>query len=231
MNHWVLAGLILAFTNGSTPIAQTDRGQPVPRLSRTSTTTSGSAGADGCASLPAPWASQDIGTVGLAGSSCQANGVFTVSGAGANIFDVADSFHFAYQPLRGDGRIVARVTGEQNTNIYARAGVMIRQTLTPGSPHVMLNILPSGGVELMTREVNDKLTRYVTATSGQFPIWLQLARRGTTVLASLSNDGARWTPLATINISMTSDTFAGLVANSRDRKALNAATFDHVAVP
>jgi hypothetical protein len=36
--------------------------------------------------------------------------VFTVSGAGADIWGTADSFHFAYTALNGDGQIVARVT-------------------------------------------------------------------------------------------------------------------------
>ena len=42
------------------------------------------------------------------------------------------------QPLSGNGEIVARVTSIQNTNAYAKAGVMIRGALTAGSAHVIM---------------------------------------------------------------------------------------------
>ena len=39
------------------------------------------------------------------------------------------------QTLDGDGEIVARVTGLQNTHGWAKAGVMIREDLTGGGRH------------------------------------------------------------------------------------------------
>lgn len=50
---------------------------------------------------------------GVAGSATSANSVFTVSGAGAQIYGNADAFHLVYQPLSGDGTIVARVVSLQ----------------------------------------------------------------------------------------------------------------------
>ncbi len=58
-------------------------------------------------SLPTGWSHTDIGSVGLAGSASYTNGVFTDSGSGTQIFGTADSFHFAYQLLSGDGTLVA----------------------------------------------------------------------------------------------------------------------------
>src|SRR4029077_5861855 len=52
--------------------------------------------------LPSIWSDGDIGSTGLAGSAGYANGVFTVTGAGAQIYGTADAFHFVYQPLSGD---------------------------------------------------------------------------------------------------------------------------------
>ena len=59
------------------------------------------------------WTNQDIGAVGLAGSTSISNGVFTLTGAGADIWGTADAFHFTYQRLTGDGEIVARVATVQ----------------------------------------------------------------------------------------------------------------------
>ncbi len=64
--------------------------------------------------LPTIWSDGDIGSVGVAGSASYANGTFTVAGAGqGTMITAADGFHFVYQPLAGDGTIVARVVSVQ----------------------------------------------------------------------------------------------------------------------
>jgi len=65
--------------------------------------------------LPGPWQTLDIGAVGLPGSALYAAGQFTLKGAGANIWGAADAFRYVYQPFSGDGQIVARVNGIDNT--------------------------------------------------------------------------------------------------------------------
>jgi hypothetical protein len=57
-------------------------------------------------------------------------GTFTMTASGADIWAVngveADEFHFAYKTLSGAGSIIAKVNSIQNTNDWAKAGVMIR---------------------------------------------------------------------------------------------------------
>src|SRR5262249_51611526 len=79
--------------------------------------------------LPTPWLSSDIGAPALTGSAAYATGVFTVGAAGLDIWGAADQFRFVYQSLTGDGEIVAQVTALQPTDPWAKAGVMIRETL------------------------------------------------------------------------------------------------------
>ena len=86
------------------------------------------------ASLPAGWASADLGNVGGAGTSGYGpadGGTFTVIGSGADIWNTADEFQFASRTLTGDGQIVARLTAQQNTDFYAKAGLMVRGGLAP----------------------------------------------------------------------------------------------------
>jgi hypothetical protein len=64
--------------------------------------------------LPAGWGSGGIGMTDSANQASYSSGVFTVSGKGADIELYTDSFEFAYQPLVGDGSIVARLS--TNTN-------------------------------------------------------------------------------------------------------------------
>ena len=108
--------------------------------------------AAGVTVLPSPWVDADIGTTGAAGGATYAtSGVFTVKGAGADIWGTADAFNFVSQPFSGDGEVVARVTAVQNTSALAKAGVMIRGGLTAGAAHAMLDVKPGGGVEFMVR--------------------------------------------------------------------------------
>src|SRR5579862_4572319 len=88
--------------------------------------------ADAQTALPAPWQQMDIGDVGIAGSASQGpDGDFFINGAGSDIWGTADSFHFVYQPI-DDGQIDTDLTSLQNTNPFAKIGIMFRQTLDPG---------------------------------------------------------------------------------------------------
>ena len=78
-------------------------------------------------------------------------GAFTVSGSGADIWGTADAFQFVYQPLTGDGQIVARVTTVPNTDPWAKAGVMIREDLTAGARNAAVLVTPSNGVAFQRR--------------------------------------------------------------------------------
>src|SRR6202007_1212884 len=70
---------------------------------------------------PAPWIEQDIGAGGVAGSAAfSTGGMFTIKGSDADIWGNADAFHYVYQPLSGDGTIVARVATVQNVNAWTK---------------------------------------------------------------------------------------------------------------
>ena len=50
--------------------------------------------AAGAQSLPSGWSTTDIGAVGATGSASYSSGTFTVTGAGADIWNSADAFRF-----------------------------------------------------------------------------------------------------------------------------------------
>jgi RHS repeat-associated protein len=77
--------------------------------------------------LPSTWLDQDVGAVGITGSATYSDGTYTVNGAGGGITGTTDAFHFAYEPLSGDGTIVARVVSLSSVQY---AGVMIRNSLS-----------------------------------------------------------------------------------------------------
>ena len=191
-------------------------------VSALSTTTTGA--------LPSPWTSQDIGSVGLTGSATYSSGRFTITAAGADIYGTADSFRFAYQALPGDGQIVARVTGLQNTNSHAKAGVMLRSSLTAGAAHVILDLEPSGNIEFMRRSASGGSTTWLSGSTQAPPAWLRLARAGSTVTASVSADGTTWRVVGTKTLSMGANVYVGLAVTSHNTTMRNTATFDNVTV-
>ncbi len=181
------------------------------------------------AGLPAPWRNADIGSPSAKGSASHTNGVFTVLGAGSDIGEETDAFHFVYQPASGDCEIIARVTGVQNTSSSAKAGVMIRESLSSGSRFSMVALTPDKRIQWLRRtSTGDDAS--VTAVSGTFspPQWLRVVRSGSTFTAYRSSNGTSWTSIGSKSISMSSSAFIGLGVTSRSSSRLNTSTFDQV---
>ncbi len=104
------------------------------------------------AQLPGGWSSTDIGSPGLAGSSSYAAGTWTVRGSGADIWGTSDQFQFAYNnAVTNYSVIVARVTAQDNTHAWAKAGVMFRDSTAADSMFAMAVATPGNGVSFQWR--------------------------------------------------------------------------------
>jgi regulation of enolase protein 1 (concanavalin A-like superfamily) len=178
--------------------------------------------------LPTPWLDQDLGLVGTSGSATFANGVFTVKGAGSQIWGSADSFHFTYQSLSGDGTIVARVVSISPSS--ATPGIMIRDSLNLNAMSAFGAYFASNAY-LNYRTTTGGSTSQSSAAAGPLPYWLKLSRSGSTVSAFTSADGANWMPIGnpqTINMGQT--VYIGLALCSNNPSTLATATYDNVSV-
>jgi hypothetical protein len=178
--------------------------------------------------LPAPWQQQDIGAVNPPGSATASSGLFTVRGSGANIWGTTDAFHYVYQPLAQDGGLIVRVTSVQNTNTYAKGGIMLRASLTAGSPHVILDLRPTGQIEFMTRTAASGPTSYVSGAAQPTPAWLKLVRAGSTVTGYSSADGVQWALVGTTQAGFGGPAYIGMAVVSVAPGVLNTSTFDNV---
>jgi photosystem II stability/assembly factor-like uncharacterized protein len=187
--------------------------------------------------LPAGWTSADIGSPGSAGAAGESSGTWEVTGGGAGITGTSDQFRFAYQSLNGDGTIVAQVTGvplAAPTNNNARAGVMIRESLTSGSANAFVALTPGSvnGVVFSSRTTAGASTASTNFTNGVYPpYWVKLVRSGNQFTAYYSKDGSAWTQLgSTISINMAQNVYIGLAATASDSNHLNQATFRNVTI-
>jgi len=178
-----------------------------------------------------PWSSQDIGAVGVAGStSSPTAGSFTLQGAGADIWGTADAFQFVYQALTGDGQIVARVGSVQPTDGWAKAGVMIRESLLPGARNAALVVTPGNGISFQRRTQVNGISLY-NAVGGGAPRWVKLVRTGASLSAYSSLDGISWTLTGTETIALPTTVYVGLAVTSHTYGVLTTAVFDHLSVP
>ncbi|HXR06344.1 MAG TPA: beta-galactosidase GalA, partial [Candidatus Acidoferrum sp.] len=163
---------------------------------------------------PAPWLSADIGAVGLAGSATYCSGQFTVTGSGADIWGTGDAFQFVYVyvPVSTNCDIRARVDSIVNTSGNAKAAVMIRETLDPGSRHALADVEPSAGIELLWRTNTGSATTASVVGGQTAPNWVRLTRTNSSFSAFYSHDGNTWTQIgATVVIpNMAVSAYAGL---------------------
>ena len=189
-----------------------------------------SSGTSTAGPVPAPWASLDVGSTSIPGRDQFDNGVFHIQSAGANIWDAADSFRFVYQPLSGDGRIVARVESLGFTNAHAKAGVMIRESLNANSKNVVLDSQPDNTIEFNTRSSTAGTTVKLTGGTVNEPVYLRLDRAGSTISAFVSADGVNWTATGTTTLSTASTVYVGLAVCSHLTTKATSATIDHVTV-
>ena len=178
--------------------------------------------------LPAPWLHQDVGAVALAGNAAHLTGTFTVAGSGADIWNNADGFHFTYQPWTGNGEIVARVTGVGNTDPWAKAGVMFRETLTAGSRHAMMVITPGNGSAFQRRLTTDGVSTHTAGLVVAAPYWVKLTRTGDTFTGYVSNDGVAWTLVGTETMVLPAGGFIGLAVTAHNNTVLSTSTFTAV---
>ena len=74
------------------------------------------------------------------------NNAYTMSSSGTDIWNNGDQFRFAYKQLNGNGSITVRVDSIGNTNVWAKAGPMIRETLDTGSRNAYIAVTPGNGV-------------------------------------------------------------------------------------
>ena len=187
-------------------------------------------GAPGGGSLPSGWSGTDIGAVGVPGSASEAGGTFTLSGAGADIWGYADGLQFVARPLTGDGTIVARVASLQAGHEWAKAGVMMRETLAAGSTHAFAMVTTGHGFGFQRRTTTDDISSHTAGGSGTAPVWVRLTREGATFSASTSADGTAWTVIGTETTTMAATIYVGLAVTSHDTGVTAVATFDSVTV-
>lgn len=184
----------------------------------------------------AVWAGTPVGNVGAQYSTDGT--VFNVIGRGNDFWGTADQGYYVWTPLDGDGTITARVLSIQNTNAWAKAGVMIRESLAANSRQVDMIVSPSKGVTMQYRSDPGGQTFSVTKSNwasgpipGTAPGWVRLTRRNFSFAGEWSTDGMNWTRIGdTGQIGMQAKIYIGLAVTSHNVTVNATGVFDDVRI-
>jgi hypothetical protein len=169
------------------------------------------------------------------------DGTYTVGAAGADIWNTADDFRFVYKKLSGDGSITARVDSCTQANVWTKAGLMIRESLSEDAANSISFVTPTGRVGTQWRDTTFAATvstRSETEGEIALPYWVRLTRTGNMFKGEQSADGATWQPMfqsgtptlpTEMEIVMIPDVFIGLAITSHQTGVAASAVFSNVS--
>ncbi|HEX2971499.1 MAG TPA: hypothetical protein VHP11_04165, partial [Tepidisphaeraceae bacterium] len=193
--------------------------------------------------LPSEWQSQDVGYPVFTGVSGYVNGVFDVTGGGADIWGTSDNFQYVYQIQSGDFVMTTKVNSQWNTNEWAKAGIIVRagtdqldgtydennnynydgtyvmDVSNASAPWAMMAATPKHGVQFQWKTlqgVNGNVA-YQDGTSS-VGYYLRVVRVGTEITGWYSADGSEgsWTQLDGTYTVNSGEVAVGLGVTSHD---------------
>ncbi len=133
----------------------------------------------------------------------EAAGTTTVVGRGGDIWGTSDQFQYAYTTLTGNGSMTVKVDSVEAADNWTKAGIMIRETLDPGSAFAAIYATPAAeGVRFQLRTMADgeATSDSSVATAEQKginpPVWIKIDQAFPMISASYSTDGVTFTPMS-----------------------------------
>jgi fibro-slime domain-containing protein len=110
---------------------------------------------------------------------------------------------------------------------WAKAGIMIRQSLNSNSQYVMAIATSTNGVTFQSRKNAGDTTRQTIISSVSVPVWLELKRTGNIFTVAYSTNDISWTTINKDTIAMTDPVYAGLAVTSHTTSTLEPAVFSN----
>jgi regulation of enolase protein 1 (concanavalin A-like superfamily) len=177
-----------------------------------------------------PWQQKDIGATAKAGNAGVRGGTLIVTGSGSDVWGNTDEFHFVYQEVGGDLEIQARVASLTETDPWAKAGVMIRNTLDANSSHAMMAMSAANGLAFQRRTSTGGSSSHTAGTNTTTPYWVKLTRSGSRITGYESENGMNWTAVGVVTMSLPDPVYVGLMVTAHNDGSLCEARFENVAL-
>ncbi|MDB6113314.1 MAG: hypothetical protein JWQ62_259, partial [Lacunisphaera sp.] len=176
------------------------------------------------------WASADIGNVGVAGSTSASGAAVTLNAGGEDIWNQADGFRFYYSRWSGDGSVTAHVSALTNTHPWAKAGVMIRESLNAGAAHATMVLTADNVCGFITRSSAGAAAEFVGGPWLNAPYWVRVTRSGNLFSGYISPDGVTWTLVGSKTMAMGSPVYVGVAGSSHNTAAQTSISCGNISV-
>lgn len=185
--------------------------------------------------IPSPWSKIEIGNSRNTGNAGYRNGVFGLESGSYDIWGTSDGLNYIYQPLQGDGEIVARIKDMNKPGGWSKAGIMMRETLTAGSKHFMIVKTPYNSITNQLRPTTDGGSLNNPDELKDLHIynlysWLKITRKGNVFSSYCSKDNVNWVFMGDYTIDMGSTIYVGLCAGAASDAVNTKVTYDYATV-
>ncbi len=174
---------------------------------------------------------QDVGTVLHPGSAKyeSANGSYTISGSGENMWFGIDDFHFVWKKVTGDVALSADISfvGDKGNN-HRKAVLMIRQSLDGNSPSVDIARHGDGLTSLQFRD-SIGADAHEVQSNVSAPKRMRLEKRGDNFYAFVTGKDGHLEPSgASTKLALTGPFYVGIGVSAHDKDATETAIFSNV---
>ena len=142
--------------------------------------------------------------------------------------------------LNGNGSITARVESLSRSDAWSKAGVMIRETLDPGSPHATTVVTSDNGASFQRRQFTGDVssnTDLEIQPRIKAPYWVRITRTGNTFKSEVSPDGKAWRAMvaatpetSSLDIVMGASVYIGLAVTSHNVSLVSTGVFTDVTM-
>jgi hypothetical protein len=150
-----------------------------------------------------------------------------VTGWGAGTGGTQDQFQFGWQSVAGNFDYQVRVHDVSLSDVWARGGLMARESLDAQSRFAAVFATPTLAGSFFEYRTNNG---GLSARMGSYPpsfanMWLRLQRSGDLFRGFASQDGQNWTQLGSVTMTTSNRLYLGLAVSSNNTNAPAVASF------
>ncbi|MDB5115871.1 MAG: biopolymer transporter TolR [Mucilaginibacter sp.] len=156
---------------------------------------------------------------------------YILSGAGENIWNDHDEFHFVYKRIKGDFILTTRAdfVGWNGVEMHRKMGWMVRKTLDGNSAHVNAVVHGDGLTSVQFRRTAGAKTEEIHSKTDHANI-IQLERKGKTYTMRVAKFGEPFVTEQIADIDLGDEVYVGLFIGSHNADANESAVFSNVRI-
>ncbi len=173
------------------------------------------------------YASVAVGSPAATGGQIVSSNGLVITSTGAAIGGSRDQFQFACKTVSSNFDVSVRVASLGLSDTWSKAGLMARETVTPGSRFAAALATPAiNGCFFEWRDPASATNQAGGSFPDNYPnTWLRLSRVGNLFSGYASYDGQTWTLLASQTITMSNQLYLGFVVDSDSTNQAVSAAF------